>query len=230
MIENAAGIGFALGLAGSLHCASMCGPIVLAVGMPVSGASRLRRLLLHGAYHLGRVATYALLGMAAGWLGSGVSMLGGLARLENAAALVSGGLMVITALVMVGSLRRPGLVEIGPAPWLTRASARLLQSVSPLRKAGLGLMMGLLPCGMVYAALLGAAASANALDGAVMMAAFGAATALPLLGIGLVSSALGGTLRKWSPKLTPAAIAVLGVILIWRGLNPPEVAAHVHHH
>jgi hypothetical protein len=227
MIPLGAGIGFALGLAGGLHCAGMCGPIVLAMDAPVGGVGARRRLLLHAAYHAGRVVTYALLGLAAGALGGVVSWL---ARWESAAALVSGVLMLATAIFMAGALRRPQLVQIGPAAWLTRGAAGMMQSPSPLRKLWMGLMMGWLPCGMVYAALLAAASTAGAIEGAVLMAEFGVATSLPLLAIGLASTALGAPVRRWSPKLAPLAIALLGAVLIWRGLNSAGVAPHVHHH
>jgi hypothetical protein len=227
MIPLGAGIGFALGLAGGLHCAGMCGPIVLAMDVPVRGVGAGRRLRLHAAYHAGRIATYSLLGLAAGSLGGAASSL---ARWESMAALVSGILMLVTAILMVGAWRRPDLVQIGPASWLTRGAGKLIQSPSPLRKLWMGLMMGWLPCGMVYAALLAAASTAGAIEGALLMAAFGVATSLPLLAIGLASTALGASVRRWSPKLAPLAIAVLGAILIWRGLNSAGVAPHVHHH
>lgn len=216
MIAAAAGIGFALGLAGSLHCLGMCGPLAVAVGLnaPRPIASQL-------IYHTGRVATYSALGALAGAAGSALS---DLARYEKAAAILTGLLMIAAAIIE--RLRRSPVpfVSIGSKP------GRMLLSPRLRHKFATGLMMGLLPCGMVYAALLAAAGAGGPLQGAITMFAFGAATSAPLAAAGLGTAALSPKVRQWGPKLAPAAVALVGALLIWRGLSPGEMAGHVHHH
>ena len=80
-------INFALGLAGSLHCVQMCGPIVLSFGLPLANWARPRQAAGHILYHSGRIATYSLLGAVAGTFGNTLSAL---APYQNAASLTAG--------------------------------------------------------------------------------------------------------------------------------------------
>lgn len=203
-----AGIGFTLGLAGSLHCLGMCGPMALAVGATGGQAP----------YHAGRIVTYSLLGAIAGALGGAISAF---TRYQNAAAVVAGAAMILAA-IYAG--RRPLPI---PLTNIQKRSGRLLLSPLLHHKLGFGLMMGLLPCGMIYAALLAAAGAGNWAAGAATMAAFGIATTGPLLAASLLA---GPRLRQWAPRLTPLALALLGVVMLWRGLMPGGMAGHVHHH
>lgn len=222
-----AALNFSLGLAGSLHCVSMCGPIVLS--WSISGSNRPTS---HFLYHGGRILTYGLLGAAAGWLGHAMSLLGSFARFQNAAAVIAGILMVVAGLLLAGALRKPELVQIAPVAGLTRRAARLLNDPAWTSRLRMGLLLGFLPCGLVYAALLKAMAPANAWDGALTMMLFGLGTAGPLLGLGLFSTVFSRRISKWGVPLTAVAVALMGVALIVRGLMPMSVtpAGHVHHH
>ena len=68
------GIAFALGLLGSLHCAAMCGPLLLALPVPAGGAGRFVAGRI--VYQLGRIATYCLLGVVAGLVGKSIFLAG----------------------------------------------------------------------------------------------------------------------------------------------------------
>jgi sulfite exporter TauE/SafE len=208
---------FMLGLAGSLHCVQMCGPLVLSFGMNAWQG--------HALYHLGRVFTYAALGAVAGWLGSGMTLVGAMAGITHAAAIVAGALMIAAGLLIFGAMRSNGLVRIGPASRFSRLAGRLLRVKSPRARFISGLAMGLLPCGMIYAALLRSVASASVLTGALAMLAFGLGTAGPLLGLGIFSTTLGRFVN--SQRWAAAGIMLMGALLIWRGLVTPE--AHMHH-
>ncbi|MBI4903726.1 MAG: sulfite exporter TauE/SafE family protein [Acidobacteria bacterium] len=222
-----AALNFTLGLAGSLHCVSMCGPIVLSWSL--SGPNRPSS---HFAYHAGRIATYGVLGAIAGSLGQAVSSLGSLARLQNAAAVVAGALMVVAGLLLLGAIRRPALIQIAPVAGLTRRAARLLNNTSLISRLRMGLLMGILPCGLVYAALLKAMAPANAWDGAVTMVMFGLGTAGSLLGLGIFSTVFSKRINQWGVPVTAVAVALMGVALLIRGLMPMAVtgSGHMHHH
>ena len=135
---------FGLSLVASLHCAQMCGPIVLTFSL--MEPDRWSCL----SYNAGRILTYSLMGGIAGLIGQGFGSLGRLAGIEEASALACGILMVIGGLVMFGALRRPGLVQIAPV----KAAGKLLSHRGLRAKFGLGALMGLLPCGLIYAALL----------------------------------------------------------------------------
>lgn len=170
---------FVAGLAGSLvHCVAMCGPFVLGqvIGdverAPARTYGEWRRLA--GAalvpYHLGRTTTYTLLGAIAGQataLFASTSTFGWL----------SGGLLVVAACLMI--VQALGLA-LGGAGALGNVFARL---AAPLAAAhgsaaryGLGVVLGFLPCGLLYGALAAAGGTASAIEGALAMAAFALGT------------------------------------------------------
>jgi uncharacterized protein len=194
---------FVLGLVSSLHCLQMCGPIVLAYS--VSLPNPRRALRSHAAYNGGRILTYMLLGTIAGAVGSGVGMLGRMAGLASGARIVSGAAMIVAGIVMVRPLRGTGLVQI--------KRLRLTQS-----KFTLGLALGFLPCGLIYAALLKAMESGSALSGGLTMLAFGLGTACALFAMGAASSFAGMRLGRWSNRLAAVSVMIFGAILLWRGI------------
>src|SRR3974390_2521807 len=101
---------FGLGVISSLHCAQMCGPIVLSYSMGGRGT-----VTGHLCYNTGRIATYALLGSAAGAAGHAMGLMGRMAGIQQTAAIVSGILMVIAGVLMSGAGPSKGLVQIGAA-------------------------------------------------------------------------------------------------------------------
>ncbi len=214
---------FLAGLAGSAaHCAPMCGPIVLAqaadrlAAVPASRlgpTSRLASALLL-PYHAGRLTIYGGLGALAGAGGAGLAALPWLGR-------ASGLLLLAAALAFLGRAVvgwRPGRGCAGIG-----AVGRLLQRAGGRRCGGygLGLALGFLPCGLVYAALAVAAAGAGPLLGAATMLAFGAGTVPALVAIATLGQF--GTVR-WRPALARAAPylmlfnAMLLGSLAWRAL------------
>jgi sulfite exporter TauE/SafE len=188
------------GLAGSVvHCVGMCGPFVLGQAadrmarLPAGRmceAARLRSGLLL-PYHAGRIATYAALGAAAGALGS----------LTLPTALPAGLLALAGTLFLLLALGRawPGLHLGGGIAALAGPAGRL-------GGLPLGLALGLLPCGMVYAALA-AAASLGPLLGAAAMIAFGLGTVPALVVVAVLGVAAG---RRWNTALRALAPWLLG--------------------
>lgn len=218
---------FGLGFVSSLHCAGMCGPIVLAYTIPLRSAATPRLLTAHLSYNAGRILTYSLMGAVAGALGGGIVTVGHMAGLERQAAVVIGILMIAVGLIAGGWFRTGRLISIGSGvPGVfSRSFGRLLRAGN---RFTLGALMGFLPCGLVYAALLQAMSTSNAADGAISMAAFGTGTAFTLLGIGMVSGSLTAKLGRYSGVLMSASVIVLGVIAIWRGLNGPVIPGRCH--
>lgn len=217
-------LGFLLGLAGSLHCVQMCGPVVLSLNLPVAMSST-SGVASHFSYHVGRILTYATLGALAGWLGHGVIRI---ARWESAASLAAGALMLIAGLLMIGALRRPSFIQIAPARSITRRAASLLTNHALFARLRLGAVMGFLPCGLVYVALMKAMAPADPLGGALSMAAFGLGTAGPLILLGAFSSYLARPLARYGATLTAVSVTAMGLFLLARGLTPVTMAGHMH--
>lgn len=221
---------FVLGLISSLHCSQMCGPIVLAYSLPLRAGSR-SALLGHLAYNCGRITTYSILGGIAGAAGAGMSSIGRLAGIERGAAIVAGIAMILAALIMAFHWPKRTLVKIGGATpaWLSKASAGLLKSSHPASKLVLGLLLGLLPCGLIYAALLKAVDTGSAAGGAVSMLAFGLGTSGALLAIGLFSTAITARFGRYANTFAMAGVMLLGVLLLARGVGFGPPMAHHHH-
>jgi uncharacterized protein len=174
---------FLLGLAGSAaHCGAMCGPLVVGqvadrlARIPASGmceAHRLRSGLLL-PYHAGRLTTYAALGAAAG--AAGLAFVAWMAPLRGVLLLLAAALLLRAA----WSRFRAGHAGAWPGRW-----ARGFDRTRPVGAYLFGLIMGLLPCGLLYAALVAACALATPVAGAAGMLAFGLGTVPVLAAIGM---------------------------------------------
>jgi sulfite exporter TauE/SafE len=225
-------IPFGLGVVSSLHCAQMCGPIVLAYSLPLQAGGG-RAAGAHLSYNAGRLTTYSLLGALAGAAGGGLVSVGRLAGLERGATLVAGVCLILAGILLTGWLRRGGLVQIGAAPSLfTRTAGRLLRAGAGANKLYLGLLMGFLPCGLVYAALLKAVDTGTAGAGALSMLAFGLGTSGTLLAMGFFSSTITARLGRYANGLAAASMIALGGYLLYHGLHAaaPHTAGCHHGH
>jgi sulfite exporter TauE/SafE len=210
------------GLSGSVvHCTAMCGPFVLGQAadrmarLPAGRmceAARLRSGLLL-PYHAGRIATYVALGAAAGLLGG--------ARMPAALPATLLALAGLAFLALAAGRAQPRLVA-GFMPALAGGPA-ITSLAGPVARLGglpLGLALGFLPCGMVYAALA-AAASAGPLMGAAAMLAYGLGTVPALMAVGVLGHAAA---RRWQGATRAAAPWLLGanglllLVLAWRGV------------
>jgi len=226
---------FTLGLISSLHCVQMCGPIVLSYSVALEQKkARVSGALFAGhlAYNFGRILTYSALGAVAGLAGKTVGVIGHLAGIGSALAIVGGALMLIAGVVMFGVF--PAAQAVGGKLFrvtsgFLRPLAKLISSASIGNRFLLGLSLGLLPCGLIYAALLRALATGSAIWGAATMAAFGAGTAAALLAVGIFSSAIRGQLNRWGTQLAAVSVVLMGALLILRGLMPHIFpGAHTH--
>lgn len=183
--------------------------------------------MAHAAYNLGRITTYSALGAVAGVAGGGLNIVSRLAGVANGARICAGLALLVTAALISGVLPQSGLVQIGPVGWFSRVIGRTLRSPQPLSKLRLGLVLGFLPCGLVYAALLKSVETGTAAAGALTMMAFGLGTASTLMSFGIISSSVGIRAGRWSNALSAACIALMGLFLLWRGFAAPM--SHAHH-
>jgi sulfite exporter TauE/SafE len=215
-------IPFGLGVVSSLHCTQMCGPIVLAYSLPLEKPQA--AMAAHFGYNAGRLMTYSLLGAVAGAAGGGLAALGHMAGIERTAAIVAGAAMILAAVLMAGWLPKRTLIQLGRGPSvLSRFAGQLLKSPAAGNKMALGALLGFLPCGLVYAALLKAVDAGSALGGAASMCAFGLGTAVALLAIGMFSQAITGRLGRHASTLSAISVGLLGAFLLFRGLTAPPM-------
>ncbi len=207
---------FAIGLLGSLHCVGMCGPIALA--LPAAGASaRLHRLGAVLLYNGGRILTYMLLGLLIGLVGKGFFLAGLQAHLS-----VGAGLLLL--LIVLGAVS----VEQRLLRWppLRTAYVHLQHSLRRhLMRHGLaahfltGMLNGLLPCGLVYLAILGAINTGSMWTGSLYMMGFGLGTVPLMAATAFAGKALRMHWRIRLYRLVPVFMAAMAVWLILRGLH-----------
>ncbi|MGB2959226.1 MAG: sulfite exporter TauE/SafE family protein [Bacteroidota bacterium] len=226
--------GFVFGLFGSAHCVGMCGPITLV--LPRGTRSGTLYVVGRVLYNLGRMATYATLGMAAGYLGKRLVLSGVQQYLS-----IGLGVLVLAFLFLPASVRRaiPRLGVVEKLQGLLKAVFKsLLDRRSILSLFLIGLVNGLLPCGLVYVALAGATATGGELSALLFMVGFGAGTFPVMLGMSLLGSAISNGIRKKLLAAVPVLTFVLGVLLILRGLGlgipyvSPDLSkgGHMTHH
>lgn len=212
-----------LGLAGSLHCVAMCGPLV---ALSQRGRSPWRLV----PYHAGRLFVYAVLGLLAGSLGAsladagfgrGVAIIAGLALLVqafSASSWVARGPLGQT----LGAFVSSGVGAAGR--WLRRHDIQ-----APF---ALGALNGLLPCGLLYAALTASMGLGDRQAAAGFMIAFGLGTTPLLAFVGVAFDRLASGVPIRVRRAAPIVIAAVGLLLLWRGLGvgtPGDASAHMHH-
>lgn len=213
---------FVVGLLGGVHCVGMCGGIVAALtfGLPPerrSAPGGMASFLL--AYNAGRIASYAAAGAVMGAAGV---LLAGFLPVEYAQR----GLLLLAALFMVamglylGGWWR-GLARLeaaGGALW--RRIEPLGRGLMPVRGPGqafaLGLLWGWLPCGLVYSVLVWAVSSGSALQGMLLLLAFGLGTLPNLLAMGAAAGLLARFAREpWVRRAAGALVAAFGLWTLW---------------
>ena len=208
------GTALLLGAAGSAHCLGMCGPIALAVPSPrPDWRSRLSSTVLLNS---GRVATYALLGAAFGFFGHGLRLVG----LQQAASILAG-IILILSIVLPGALERwlPASRAALLIGRLRSSLARNLKRTAPEALVLTGMLNGLLPCGLVYAAAIGSAVMGTAGQGALYMLLFGLGTWPMLFALRMGSAMLGQRARQALRRASPVLVGMVAVLLVLRGLE-----------
>ena len=217
MIQTIDLLGFlTLGLLGGFgHCVGMCSPFVLFVSRrhaPISGG-RSAAVAAQSWYTAGRITSYAALGAAAGAVGGVVELAGGLLGLQRAASIVAGGVLVVWALIALSDL----VPRLNTGGRLFTSVAGALKGRVPGHPFPTGLFLGLLPCGLIYSALIAAAARGGAADGAAALALFGIGTAPALLGVSIADELLARN-RAFVNRLSQAFLLVMGTWFLWTGL------------
>jgi sulfite exporter TauE/SafE len=225
---------FLLGLFSTLHCVGMCGGIIgaLSLSLPAEIRSRKPRMLVFvTTYNIGRIISYSLAGLVAGAIGTGVLASTGLEHGHAVLRAVGIAMMIAIGLYLAGWLPQLASVEkIGVPVWKKlEPLGRSLLPVATLPKAlAYGLIWGWLPCGMVYFVLIWALTSGNAVEGALMMLAFGVGTLPTLLATGFMTS--------WLTRFARSSTArqVVGLLIIAMAIGslfiPMGDSTHGHHH
>ncbi len=204
-----------LGLAGSLHCVGMCGPIVLM--LPVQRKSKLESFLYILMYHSGRLLAYFTIGILFGLLGKGLFLSGFQQRLS----ILVGVIMIIIILIPSSLFKKYNFSK----PFyfiIAKIKSKLgfyIKNKSKISSFFIGFFNGYLPCGLVYMALLGAISMATPLWGGIYMVIFGLGT-IPLLSILIFAgNFVNLSIRNKIQKAIPVLVVIMGLLFILRGLG-----------
>jgi uncharacterized protein len=205
--------GLTIGFLGSVHCLGMCGPIALT--LPVFRLSGIKRVRSIAFYNVGRAITYAILGMLFGLVGAGFHLFGW----QQWLSIVAGVLILLILLSGRFSLSGARVLQ----PFTNRVKSRLGVFLKEDKTAGsylgIGLLNGLLPCGLVYVAIAASIATGSVGGGALLMFSFGLGT-IPMMA---TTMAFGRYIsvhnRQRINKVAPYVIGAMAVLLILRGMN-----------
>lgn len=198
-----------MGVAGSLHCAGMCGPIVLV--MPFQALSGFRKWTGILLYHFGRISVYAILGLI---LHSFTSLFR--PQWQQYISIILGGLLLIAGVISFFSTR----IKIS-LPWTGFITRQLGRFMGSPRRSGLfftGALNGLLPCGLVYMALSMAVTAASPLQSMALMFAFGLGTTPMLIALTALKMRMSNLLPAFR-KVVPVVVFCFGCLLLLRGLD-----------
>ena len=214
-VQEIISVAFIMGGVGSLHCVGMCGPIAMA--LPLSDRSNNGRLLAAIIYNSGRILTYTWLGLVLGLAGDYVIS----PQIQSTVSIVFGVLIAVFLFLPMPIKKKAD--SIAPVQrfflQLRKALGSLLSKQSNSSLFGIGMLNGLLPCGMIYLALGSSFLTGSALKGALFMASFGLGTFPLMMAAVFFGSYLNQTLRLRIRKLVPVFLFVMAALLVLRGLN-----------
>lgn len=211
---------FLIGLLGGTHCIGMCGGIVTALSGPVLQPGTRPDWRLHLAYNAGRMVTYVGLGAVFGALGSATLLFNHVLPVQLALYLLSNLFLLALGAYLLGLTVLLAPLERGGA-WLWQRVQPLTRGLLPARSwrqaLPLGLVWGLIPCGLIYSVLSTALVSGSAVQGALLMGCFALGTLPNLLLAGLALARFRHLLRQSAIRWVAGLLIIgFGVLGLWR--------------
>lgn len=205
---------FIIGLMGSFHCLGMCGP--MALSLPLKDHSHSTRAISSLFYNSGRIITYGIMGLFFGWLGRGFYLGGVQQKISIAIGIVTVFAVIFPILFEKVSLARmSGSFFSKIKAWFGKLfGAKTYRSLFTI-----GLLNGILPCGLVYIALAGAMTRHHIGHGALFMVFFGLGTMPMMYLLPVVGNIVSFTFRQKVNKFLPIFILLIGLLFIVRGMN-----------
>lgn len=206
---------FLLGFLGSFHCVGMCGPIALSLPVQhLQGLHKLRGILI---YNAGRTFTYFTAGIFFGVIGMSLRFFAS----QQFLSILLGSLLLAA---FIASLFRKKIFQHSfiQKNWNRYISGMIVPLFHRQNTTSLlliGMLNGLLPCGLVYMAVAGALATGNILYSGLFMACFGLGTMPAMIAVSFTGGFVSMRLRNTCKKSFPFIMGIMGVLLILRGLN-----------
>ncbi|MBF0236787.1 MAG: sulfite exporter TauE/SafE family protein [SAR324 cluster bacterium] len=209
-----------LGLTSSLHCAGMCGGIVCSYTLPFQQSSAPGLWKYHTLYVAGRVLIYSWIGALMGALGGSVSwLIEPQTSLKAAGAWLGGGIMILGGAVVLVGKRWPDFIS----SWISQSMSWLVpslkswgQKMGPWKVFPLGMVSGILPCGMMWAVEMRAFATNSLWQGMLTMLVFCIATTPSLLLTAVILARVSPKLRYHSVHFSGILVLLMGIYVIVR--------------
>ncbi len=200
---------------GSFHCVGMCGP--LALSLPINTENNLQKFFGVLIYNLGRVLTYSAFGALFGIIGQSFSFFGWQQKLS----------IILGLLIIFVVLFSKKINQISSTPFLVKSFfgkirhqlSLLFQSKKSSSLFFIGVLNGLLPCGLVYMAAAGSIATGNIFSGILFMIFFGLGTVPAMWSVAFLGSWLSVKFRQQIRKSFPIVMLLIGSLLLVRGLG-----------
>lgn len=203
-----------LGLTSSLHCIGMCGPIAMAI--PIDRSSQSKVIFGILTYNLGRILVYGLLGLIIGSIGFSLQTFGILQWIS----ILSGiGLIIFAWRKYLSKLNFHFLPSLQFNGMINKLFGKIVRSNSKFKLLFLGAINGLLPCGMVYIALLNALLAGTLVGSSMAMISFGLGTIPAMFAVSYTFNKITGKTRLALNRIVPYAMTVVGLMIVLRGLN-----------
>ena len=217
-------IAFLTGLLGGVHCFGMCGGIVGALTLGTKNqANNTSIFIINLGYNLGRLAGYIVAGALVGFLGSSLIDLTGIQTAKQVLSVIAALFMIALGLYLAGIWSGVSKIEsLGASLWkrIQPLTKRFMPVRSFQQAVPLGFLWGWLPCGLVYTVLIMTLSSGGAIEGGLLMLAFGLGTLPNLLAMGVIAAQLSKWVRHPTIRLIAGLLVViLGILTLYRGFS-----------
>jgi sulfite exporter TauE/SafE len=223
MVTGSLAAAFLVGLLGGVHCVGMCGGIVgtLTAGLPGDVRSSLARVFpFQLAYNGGRIAGYTLAGAIMGALGPLLIEVMPLQYAQRVLYALAAVFMILLGLYLGGWWRGlAGVERLGAVLWrrVEPVGRHLFPIRSPVKAAALGFVWAWIPCGLVYSVLIWSVSAGSAVQGALLMLAFGLGTLPSLLTMGMLAGAAARfSGQAWVTRLAGGLVMGFGLYALWQ--------------
>lgn len=205
---------FMMGLLGSFHCVGMCGP--LALSLPLSNNSAWARFSGSILYNLGRIVTYSVFGLIFGLIGKSLALIGFQQILS-----ITLGVLIIVFVILPKRITRfsNNNFVLNYFQKLRSWLGKLFSKKNYGSLFAIGLLNGLLPCGLVYMAAAGAVATGEIINSITFMAFFGLGTLPMMWSVAFFGNYVSIGIRQKIRKAYPYMVALMACLLILRGMG-----------
>ncbi|MFM6925949.1 MAG: sulfite exporter TauE/SafE family protein [Ferruginibacter sp.] len=208
-------VAFMIGIVGSFHCVGMCGP--LAMSLPLSSNGFRDKISGAFIYNAGRIVTYSIFGLLFGLIGQTAALFNFQQWLS-----IGTGSLILLFIIMPKKYKIQSTASGYTTAFFTRVRMELGRLFTQKNNSSLfviGLLNGLLPCGLVYMAVAGAIAAGSTWNSALFMAAFGLGTLPVMWSVAFFGNFIGVSFRQKIRKAYPYLMTLMACLLIVRGMG-----------